>query len=259
MASPAAMHPRHAPEPRGRRREHDERPSQVELLLDRERPEVHERAREDVEPLQPQAHVGEIAERREPVRGGDGQREERGRSEDEAQRDVIKRKDAQHAAQVEGGQGARPAAGVEQDAGDEKARENEEEIDAGPAGGGQRQRHLVYEERGPGSVGAHGEVIDEHAQDREAPHAVEGGEVAALSNLFHEGHPLTPGRMKSSVAPTSAGSGNRARVAADVLALGPRPVPLAPAAQQERQLPACGLDRAGRRGHPGVKSHDVVR
>ena len=122
---------------RGRRAssEHHQRPEQVEVLLDGQRPEVVEVGEgplpmfgdvdvDGVEPS-PGLAIHEEVERRPPQ-----QRDQRGHEEEECQHAVVEREDAQDAPHVEVAEVVRLVAGVIEDAGDEEAGQDEEQVDA---------------------------------------------------------------------------------------------------------------------------------
>ncbi len=172
----------------GQRRD-EEGPHQVELLFDRERPEViqvHPVHVEDPAPAHGDEDVGEVAPEPELLAPelrelrGPPRDEARGDEEDDQQERVVEGEDAQHAPHVEVlvVAGAPPRA--EEDPGDQEAGEDEEQVDPRPPHPGHRQQGLAGEglrrmtER---------EVVEHHRQDGDAADAVEGAEVRCSGRL----------------------------------------------------------------------------
>ena len=128
---------------RGRRAssEDHQRPEEVEVLLDGERPEVVEVGEGplpvlgdvDVDGVEPRPclAVHQVVQRRPPQ-----QRDQRGHEEDERQHAIVEREDAEEAPHVEVAEVVRLVVGVVEDAGDEEAGQDEEQLDAvGPVVG----------------------------------------------------------------------------------------------------------------------------
>ena len=167
---------------RGRRAssEDHQRPEQVEVLLDGERPEVVEVGEgpvpvlgdvdvDGVEPS-PGLAVHQVVERRPPQ-----QRDQRGHEEDERQHAVVEREDAQEAPHVEVAEVVRLVAGVVENAGDEEAGQDEEQLDAvGPVVG-----HADDGALDPvGRQHVADEVEQQDHQDGQAPHPVQHRQVS---------------------------------------------------------------------------------
>src|SRR6185436_19780604 len=118
-----------------------ERPHEVEVLLDGQRPEVieahpvlvpavAEQAARDVAAVQPQPAlaVEDLAHAEGPARQA---RHDRERDE---QRQVVEREDPEYAAQIESPEWLNTTARVQQDARDQESGEYEEQIDTAAAG-----------------------------------------------------------------------------------------------------------------------------
>ena len=151
------------------------RPDQVELLLDRQRPEVEHRARFDVlgevvDRLLGEVPVGRVEGGADDVAGdfdrAHGREQQQREDADRGEQDRRERQQPPGAAGVEAAQGDAPGAVdlVEQKAGDEEAGDDEEDVDADVAAG---------EERDAG-------VAEQDRADRDRAHALDVRPEAAL-------------------------------------------------------------------------------
>jgi hypothetical protein len=123
-------------QPPGWRQTHDERPRQVELLFDRERPRDSQKRRrararhrdEEVLPVEPveglQTACGRLSQ---------AGRDDRRHPETEGEKRIVEGEDAQDPARVKTEEVIRRLAGFEELARDEIAGQHEEQIDAAPA------------------------------------------------------------------------------------------------------------------------------
>ena len=133
-ASPAAIIPRRRAPASPAEGEHHQRPHQVEVLLDRQRPEVAHVRQQDQERSRRCRSWWCRSRARPGARAPLEQRRGRGSAgtgpEQRRQHPVIEREDAERAAGVEVAEVVRLALGLEQQAGDEEAGEDEEEVHA---------------------------------------------------------------------------------------------------------------------------------
>ena len=167
------------PRSTGQQEDH-QRPEEVEVLLDGERPEVVDVGEGpltvlgdvDVDGVEPRPGLAldEVVERRPPQ-----QRDQRGHEEEERQHAVVEREDAQEAPHVKVAEVMRLVTGVVEDAGDEEAGQDEEQVDAvGPVA-----RHEDDGALDPvGRQHVADEVDQQDHQDGQAPHPVEHRQVS---------------------------------------------------------------------------------
>ncbi len=154
------------------------RPNEVELLLDRQRPEVLERARFDplgevVDRLRGEVPVGDIEGGADDVAGdflaADGREQQRRRQGNGGEHDQHQRQQTARPARVEADQ--RDAAGAvhlpHQQPGDQEAGDDEEDVDPDVS---------PREEGDPG-------MAEEHSDDRDRAQALDVGAEAALGCL----------------------------------------------------------------------------
>ena len=157
---------------------HHERPEQVEVLLDRERPgDVEGLVLPGADPrdlevgqVQPVPDALALGARIPEVVRGLEEVDARHEHEKEDEHRVVEREDAQYATRIEGAVVARTRLRAQQDSGDQEPRQHEEEIDAGPADRRHDPERLL--ERRPGEPVVR-RVVEHHQRHREAAQAVE--------------------------------------------------------------------------------------
>ena len=178
----------------GEQRERHQRPDEVELLLDRERPEVHEqlggglvevaRAGGDLEPvrregeradhLAPDVDEQVLADEPRDEHAGDDAQHERGQQSPGAAHPELGERDTTGAVVL-----------TDEQRGDEEARDDEEDVDAEEAAGQPRRV----------------EVVDEHTGDRKRAKSVEALDREPGAHVRPQGWPRWPFRRSDPCQP----------------------------------------------------------